>query len=385
MELIKTWNNEDIIYIQPGEILQNKSNPMAATDLTYKLVESIDDLKSNKHHFAGIKVEKANINKAGFLENLYKQLECRHKCIKKKCNRGTIMGALPSCEGIILKHNKNLLQGIKSENCVRYALADPLVDLLCEVFDYKLMLEENYTSKDYSEQTSNVSQASRSDYICYRLEQTVVPSVREMSKTVAVVMETKYDKDLSHSKCIAQVLGYYSRAQIDSTYPGTAILLSNTEARVFLFPFKNAKNQFGLNSIMLPSVKVTLNDDPFERSLTDLLSIVLLFCCIEDGIIEWPIGDEFTIIPSSAIASVRTTQQVMDELNEKLKKSEEMHEKQLKDKDQKHEEELKKIIEKHEQDMLHKNSELQKLRKLNEQQEDEGENGSPSPKQQKQS
>ena len=290
---------------------------------------------SSKHHFTGIKVEKVDINKNGFLEHLAKQLECRHKCIKNKCSRGAIMGALPSCESVILKHHKNLVEGIQSENCVRYVLADPLVDLLCEVFDYKLKLEENYTEKDYTKQTSNVSKGSRSDYICYRLEQAAGASAREtMTRTVAVVMETKYDKDLSDSKCIAQVLGYYSRAQVDSTYPGTAILLSNTEARVFLFPFKDSiLNQFGLNSLMLPSVKIIFNDDPFKRSLTDLLSLILLFCCIEVNVIEWPIRSELTIIPSNAIASVRTMKQERDELKEKLKKKEEMHEEQLKDKD----------------------------------------------------
>ena len=367
MELIKQWNEKEIFYIQPGEALLNKKGPVAATELKYEMAESKEDLKSSTHHFAGIQVEKVDINKNGFLEHLTKQLECRHKCIKNKCSRGAIMGALPLCESVILKHHKNLLEGIHSENCVRYVLADPLVDLLCEVFDYKLKLEENYTEEDYTKQISNVSKGSRSDYICYRLEQAAGTSARETTtRTVAVVMETKYGKVLSDSKCIAQVLGYYSRAQVDSTYPGTAILLSNTEARVFLFPFKDSThNQFGLNSLMLPSVKIIFNDDPFKRSLTDLLSLILLFCCIEDGVIEWPIGDELMIIPSNAIASVRSMKQERDELKEKLKKKEEMHEKELKDQDKKHEKELQEVKENYKQQISKKNEELQKaLKKL---------------------
>ena len=320
---INIWSTQEITYIHPDDSLMNKETKCAASTLTYTYVDSLTKLKEEKeHNFKGTDIENVGVSKHEFLQKLGLQLSQRCKCIVAKCEMMPVLGTIKLCEFKILEKLHTLLGGMHSESCVRYTLADPIVELLCKVFHFKLVLEESFNEEEFQEQVSNVSNRSRSDYVCYRLEQ--VEEKNNQKKSAAVVMETKYNKDLKDKKCIAQLLGYHSRATIDAKTPGIAMLLSEREARFFIFPFKNAKGQFGINSIMLPVTDIYIETDPFKSSsLLQFLLLVLVLSCVEGCTLECKLTEELEINPASSFVAIYSLKEELMLLKQEKRQVEE--------------------------------------------------------------
>ena len=136
--------------------------------------------------------------------------------------------------------------------------------MLCAVHNLTFRVEdrlappeaESATSSDLSEQ---VSTGSRTDYICYTVEDGV--------RMTAVVLETKV---LYHPNACAQLLGYYIRACANILKPGVCVLLTADKMYIMLFPFCNNRKNPLINALCLKPIQYT---DNLELSLK-LLTVV---------------------------------------------------------------------------------------------------------------
>ena len=216
-----------------------RSDQVAASSLTYEEVGTTDNLKHSNKHFAGLKLwhdhptgervtlmlKENLLQRAGLLLSInpYKHvLKCRHS---------------------ISQNYGFLIDGIKKEAELRYAYGDPLVNMLCEAFDYKLELEDSM-DEARNDSIVTVSDQSKADYICWTLKKDI-ESKTGMSISV-VVLETKRRQKLT-DEAVAQLLGYYCKSKGKDNQTGVAILLNEynqqVEIRLFLFPYYVASNR----------------------------------------------------------------------------------------------------------------------------------------------
>lgn len=101
---------------------------------------------------------------------------------------------------------------IDNEAEVRYLLADPLVDMVCDSFGYRLELED--TSDEIQTQT-NMSSKSKVDYVCWVLNKrgSFRDAVPEENVSV-VILEIKHKVNVSDG--FAQTLGYYVKSKSET-------------------------------------------------------------------------------------------------------------------------------------------------------------------------
>ena len=187
----------------------------------------------------------------------------------------------------ILRNRTRLRSMGRNETEVRYVICDPVMNMVCDCFNYTLKMEESV--KDTSEGESGVddddeavledlyhlfnqqsdtdpalssmleegraestagrqslggamSRASKADYSVY----TVVDS-HGTTKVVAI-LEAK-QRITPH--CIAQVIGYYSAFEISDPRP-LVLIMTACELKIVFFPFKAGK-EFLVNAVELES------------------------------------------------------------------------------------------------------------------------------------
>ena len=88
---------------------------------------------------------------------------------------------------------------------------------------------------------------------------------------MAIVVEIKNDPSLDDA--IAQTIGYYGRTVTDGNKPGVAMVLTRIQARFLFFLFKG-DNSYGVNSLLLPTIKFSPEDFvEFRRFLAFIILI----------------------------------------------------------------------------------------------------------------
>ena len=114
-----------------------------------------------------------------------------------------------------------------------HSYGNPIVQLLCEFFGYKLMMKDSMKDRDY---------------VIYSL----LKETKEKEHFVsAVIIDAKHYEKLSNS-LIAQAMGYYCKAKQSNNQSGFAMLLNEFDekihAKFFLFPYKDKEDPEGKDS-----------------------------------------------------------------------------------------------------------------------------------------
>ena len=104
-----------------------------------------------------------------------------------------------------------------------------LIDMQCRAFSLTVEVEESIS--EGKESCLVTSEKSKPDYVCWKLMYQKDKYNFEKTRTLAVVVETKHLQNLT-LKCIAQVIGYYSRSAKNHCEPGVALLLNEYERSV---------------------------------------------------------------------------------------------------------------------------------------------------------
>ena len=290
-----SWQNdsETIYYIHPTErmIKRTSDQPIAASSITCidrsqsaKFPSGFPDkiFEDKEHHFVAVNVscipnhETKKDLLQRFLMYLNTPWHLTHRPIV----------AVRRCIADISEHQEFLLEGMENEACVRFVIANPIIDMLCRYFNYRVTLEESDISKA-SGDPLNTSPGSRYDYVCWKL---MFKNTLTETYTPVVVLETKHQAELN-LKAAAQAIGYYSRAKknIDST--GFALLLnewtsqdscnerkSRVSCRIVLFPYKKG-HRFGAQALLLP-----ITTSFFDEFVThgNILKLICTMC----GVLE---------------------------------------------------------------------------------------------------
>ena len=297
-----SWLRESVkkdsewFYIHPWKILKSgESKSVCATKLTYEVVSTIEDIKESDDDFVGIPLTNVNVDTKRYFDLIIDNLQERKECMEKI----SVEGAIGSCTADLCANYLMLREGLENEATLRFAIADPLVKMLCRLYNYKVRLEESVKDDD---SPVNVSKKSRADYICYRVEDCD-------HSTVAVVMETKND---TRDDAIAQTIGYYGRTITDANKPGVAMVLTSTQARFLFFPFKG-KESYGVNSLLLPTIKFSLEDFvEFRR----FLAFVILISNVRAHPINLPSPAGVSIFSSKNLKGVLTQEELIQSLKE---------------------------------------------------------------------
>ena len=259
---------------------------VSATSLSYSAVSQMGDLGSSNSHFAGIPLKKTNVYKQ-FMELLASNMRERQKKLLQEVRFYKLEEAISLCMAGVFGTANILRKGIENEATLRFTIADPLVKMVCHLYNYEVKLEESVTADDSIQIQVKTSSKSRADYICYRIED-------DEKCTVAVVLEAKCESRCNDN-IIAQTLGYYGRTEIDEKKPGIAIMLTDTRARFFFFPFAGKKG-YGINSIILlsPSLEFKIENQSL-RSLLGFITVIAhvraepITCLAPKGVNIYPI------------------------------------------------------------------------------------------------
>ena len=130
---------------------------VAASSLTYHEIKSTDELDNWKYHFVGIDIDLINNHapKNDIIAKMQLGLSERGKEVQKEKNPR--VHVLKCCYEIVRRLDFLIHGKINNETGVRYAYGNPIVEMLCEFFDYKLILED--TMKDRGDLVTTSSQS----------------------------------------------------------------------------------------------------------------------------------------------------------------------------------------------------------------------------------
>ena len=285
-------------YVHPWKIVRSgESESVSATKLTYGVVSTIDDINESDDDFVGVPLTNINVDTKKYFDLIIDNLEDRRKRMKII----SAEGAIASCTADVCVNYEMLQEGLENEATLRFAIADPLVKMLCRLYDYKVRLEESVKDDD---SPVNVSKKSRADYVCYRVEDSD-------HSTVAIVVETKNDPT---NDAIAQTIGYYGRTTTDANKPGVAMVLTSTQARFLFFPFR-ANRSYGVNSLLLPTIKFSQEDFvKFRR----FLAFVILISNVRADPITLPSPAGVSIFSSKYLKGILTQDELIQLLQHEL-------------------------------------------------------------------
>ena len=143
-----------------------------------------------------------------------------------------------------------------------HSYGNPIVQLLCEFFGYKLMIKDSMKDRDY---------------VIYSL-------LKEKEHfVIAVIIDAKHCEKLNNS-LIAQAMGYYCKAKQSNNQSGFAMLLNEFDekihAKFFLFPYKDKEDPEGkdsgycIQSLMLPTLIFTYHEIVKEQGLIELILLL---------------------------------------------------------------------------------------------------------------
>lgn len=157
----------------------------------------------------------------------------------------------------ILNKGEILKEVIPTEQVLRCCVCDPLVEMICKMWNLKVVLEE--TVKRSMESTSTSSQAllpstpqssktrqsisdcSHSDYTCYRLEST-------NKESIVVIIEAKLTANAAHVE--AQAIGYFiTLPSTESSKPALVLIVTQQWIKVILFPFVSQDKDLLVNAV----------------------------------------------------------------------------------------------------------------------------------------
>ena len=337
---IKKWKESDLVYIHPGILLlvlgciiinycmiitphlvnalkkKATSKQVAASDLKYTEATSIDKLKRSGAHFVGIKLQDISsqdeAKREDMLKTLKKNLITRGDSLKKAINP---FPPVFKCRESISENYGFLLKGIEKEAEVRFVYADPLVKMLCQAFKYKLELEDTM-DEARNDSMVTVSDKSRADYVCWTLKSEESGTRKEVC---VVVLETKH-KDEINDEGIAQLLGYYCKGKgAKDNQTGVAILLNvwqeNVDVRIFLFPYGNESNGYGIQSLMFPVY--SCHHEQFI--LGEFIDLFLIMCMQDKPVLlELSCPTELPLVRSSDIVGVYTDAELREKRIQEL-------------------------------------------------------------------
>ena len=214
-----------------------------------------------------------------------------------------------------------------NEAGVRFCFANSIVVTLCEAFNLCVELEEE--TPDFGELV-NTSTKSKTDYVCWKLYHKQVTG--ENMFTAAIVMEIKHLPTLNHN-CIAQVMGYYSKAKVNENKTGCALLFNENDSvitfQIIFFPYTDgSRTAYGIQGLVTP--KNTCSRYEF---LTEAIVIIFLACKPDNPIFTFE--SDTPVIPllfPKSIVEVLTKEEfqagVIEELTEVVKKQAEENKEQ---------------------------------------------------------
>ena len=230
------------------------------SSLTYSEVDSISQLENEEYHFVGIDINsfKDHVSKKSIASTVQDNLTKRSKEIALKRPGAHVL----KCCYEMMRRQDFLMGGkIKNEAGVHYSYVNPIVEMLCEFFGYKLVLEDSMNDRGNLVTTS---QDSKADYVVYSLMKDDKGKEHAVS---AVIIEAKHSESLDNF--IGQALGYYCKAKECNNQSGIAMLFNEyneqIEVIVFLFPYEKVdpKSQelgYCIQSLMLPTMTFTYDD-----------------------------------------------------------------------------------------------------------------------------
>ena len=202
---------------------------------------------------------------------------------------------------------------------VRFAFANPIVNMLCAVHGLFLGLEQKMTAPvdTGSSSSDQVTEKSSSDYFCYTLHQ---QSEDSHIKLAAVIVEAKTNASYS-SNAIAQLLGYYLRSCTKEDEHTVGLLLTETKVHLVLFPFVFAKSSVTcVNAIWLNSIEYSDKNTWNTISMLTMLAVVTRRDFYHKSNLEnrlCPIGKDHHFMIKSEMDIIK------DELQKKLTEVEE--------------------------------------------------------------
>ena len=202
-----------------------------------------------------------------------------------------------------------------NEAGVKFCFANPIVVMLCEAFNLGVELEKEMP--DFGELV-NTSTKSKTDYVCWKLYHKQVTG--ENMFTAAIVMEIKHLPTLNHN-CIAQVMGYYSKAKVNENKTGCALLFNENDSvitfQIIFFPYTDgSRTAYGIQGLVTP--KNTCSRYEF---LTEAIVIIFLACKPDNPIFTFE--SDTPVIPflfPKSIVGALTKQEFQTGVIEKLKK-----------------------------------------------------------------
>ena len=224
---------------------------------------------SKSSHFVAIDVDSFNqdfpLDKAALLSHYRKVLETVDTPFAETVRIEALTCVKAMCKSLIRfrGHTAN-------EAEVRFAFANPIVNMLCAVHGLFLGLKYKMTAPDNITTVDQVTEKSCSDYLCYTLHQQLEESD---IKLAVVIVEVKTNANYS-SNAIAQLLGYYLRSCTKEDEHTVGLLLTETMVHLVLFPFVFHKGETCANAIWLSSIQYT-NDDTWSTiTMLSLLAVI---------------------------------------------------------------------------------------------------------------
>ena len=282
---------------------KSKKVEVPGSKLTYLEACSPDQLESEEYHFVGIDI----CSLVGHASNLFikeilqKNLTDRSMAMEKKEPDTHVQRCYSEIKG-----RKGFLKDdtIKNEAEVRFSYGNPIVEMLCEFFSYKLTLEDSMNDRG---DLVTTSEQSKADYVIYTLTK---DAHKKEYSVCAVIIEVKHCKE----PFTAQIMGYYCKAKQGNNQSGFAMLLNEfggtISANFFLFPYKyynSASKTAGycLQSLMLPTLKFTYDEIIDNKSLIQLI-LLLADVNVHNPVVSLECPPDVTPIIANQIIEVYT-------------------------------------------------------------------------------
>lgn len=216
-------------------------------------------------------------------------------------------------------HKKRLT----NEAEVRYCICNPIMDMVCDTFDYKLKLE--VTVKDYEiEEDSDddpdvltmageffeqlrratpqlhattsepsrlsiggaMSKLNKADYAVYTFHQD------DVTRIVAI-LDAKHKLGLH---AIAQIVGYYAAFNIDSILHPIAMIMSKDFIRFVMFPFVDEEHLL-VNAVCFSEIYLWKSDHGMQEFLIDMEVLACLLAILRGNSKAQSCGIPATHIP----------------------------------------------------------------------------------------
>ena len=290
---------------------KSKKVEVPGSKLTYLEACSPDQLESEEYHFVGIDIclLVGHASNLFIKEILQKNLTDRSKAIAKKRPEAHVL----RCCYEIARRMAFLEDGkINNEAGVRYSYGNPIVEMLCEFFGYKLTLEDSMNDRG---DLVTTSEKSKADYVIYTLMKDKDNKDYSVS---AVIIEVKHCKELNKNFA-AQVMGYYCKAKQGNNLSGFAMLLNEFDniisIKFFLFPYKyyNSESKtagYCIQSLMLPTLKFTYDEIVDNPSLIQLI-LLLADVNADNPVVSLECPPNVTPIIASQIIGVYTNDELV--------------------------------------------------------------------------